>query len=51
MPPDPDFKPALLVIDLQEDFCPPVSAAADCKLEFYHRSGAGRLIPPLQINI
>lgn len=25
MPPDDDFKPALLIVDLQEDFCPPVS--------------------------
>ena len=23
--PEPDFRPALLVVDMQEDFCPPVS--------------------------
>ena len=22
---EPDFRPALLVVDMQEDFCPPVS--------------------------
>ncbi|OIW23945.1 Isochorismatase hydrolase [Coniochaeta ligniaria NRRL 30616] len=28
MPADPDFKPALIVVDLQEDFCPPNGALA-----------------------
>lgn len=35
---EPDFRPALLVVDMQEDFCPPVSLSGSASCTYLYRT-------------